>query len=277
MATAKLVTCPKCGANVEAAAASPGSSIECIYCGSTIAIQAPAPPRQQHVPQIHIVVAPGASAPRPSSSAGVIISAVVLVVIAGAGVAAWSVMRAASGVANSGLPTAPFSSKTELPATCPLNGRIEIEDKDVTLKETAIHGNVNCKIFIRRSKITAPRVIEGGTNAEITIEDSTLEGEDVAIEAGMNAKLKVSGKSVIKAEGTAIRTTMNADIRLDGSRVEADDVAIEGGMNPKIDARGSKIIGKTALELSTNANVTTKDTQIVGAKNLGMNGKLKER
>ncbi|MBI2393060.1 MAG: hypothetical protein HYV09_25980 [Deltaproteobacteria bacterium] len=276
MATAKLVTCPKCGANVEASAATPGSSIECIYCGSTIAIQAPQPPRQQ-IPQIQIVVAPPSSAPRAASGAGAIIAVVAFVIIAGAGAAAWAALRATRAVPTMGAPKSAFSTQSELPATCPLNGRVQIEDKDVTLKETAIHGNVNCKIFIRRSKIRAPRVIEGGTNAEITIEDSTLVGDDVAIEAGLNAKIKITGKSVIKAEDVAIRASMNADIRLDGARVEAADVAIEGGMNPKIDARNSKIIGKTALELSTNANVTVKDTQLVGAKNLGMNGKLKER
>lgn len=271
MPTAKLINCPKCGASVEAAAAVPGSAIECTYCGSSIAIEAPRPPPQAPPPQIKIVVSPpaigaGHGARAGSAIAGLVITFFVLAVV---GFVTWNSLRAAG--------VAPSLGPTKLPATCSVNGKLTIEDQDVKLTDTAITASVNCKIFVRRSKITAPRVIEAGPNAEITIEDSTLVAESIAIDASSNAKVKITGKSVIKAEDTAIKAGTNAEVRLDGTEVESDDVAIEGSINARLDARNAKIKGKTALNFTMNGDVTLRDTELEGAKKLGMNTKLKEK
>ncbi len=278
MATAKLINCPKCGASVEAASAVPGSAIECTYCGSSIAIQAPAPPPPQPIPQIHVVVAaPGANV-RPGHAGGAVAVSLVagIVVALIGGVVAFTTLRGA-GVAPKVPGVSALAGPTKPPVTCPVNGTVTIEDQDVELDETAIKASVNCKIFVRRSKIRAPSVIEAGTNAELVIEDSTLIAEQVAIDTGPNAKVKITGKSVIKSEETAIKANMNSELRLDGAEIESDDVAIEGSVNVRVDARGSKITGKTALSFSMNADVTLRDTTLKGEKKLGMNGKLKEK
>ncbi|MGZ3419550.1 MAG: hypothetical protein ACXWUG_19385 [Polyangiales bacterium] len=271
MATAKVINCPTCGAAVDGAHAVAGTPFECTFCGSAIVIERDRPPPRQ-TPQIQIVVASpsvggGGGVPVGASPMfGLLITAFVLIV---AGAVTWNVLRA-TGVA-------PTIGKTTLPATCPVNGTITIEDQEVKVADTAIKANVNCKIFVRRSKITAHTVIEGGTNAEITIEDSTLTAETIAIDAGTNAKIKITGKSVIKAEETAIKAGMNGVVRLDGTRVESDDTAIDGSVNAKLEARGCKIIGKTALQFSMNGDVSLRDTTVQGDKKLGMNGKIKEK
>lgn len=272
MATAKLVVCPKCGANVDSAAAVPGRPFECMYCGSAIAIDAPPPPRQ--TPQIQIIVAgPGQSSgpSKPSSGAPAIVSVIIAVFVLGIiGAVTFSSLRAA-GVAT------PTLGPTKLPATCGLNGSLRIEDQTVTLKDTAIHANLNCKISIVRSKITAPKIIEANTNAEITIEDSTLIAEEEVIDGNANVKIKISGKSLLQSEGTAIKTNMNGEIRMEGGEIRAEDTAISANVNGKLDARNAKIVGKTALAFSMNGQATLRDTEVKGAKEMGMNGKIKEK
>ncbi len=274
---ARLINCPKCGATIDAAAAEAGTPIECTFCGSSIAFDAPRP--HQPTPQIQIFVTPpGPSgyAPRRSNGSAVIglIAGVLVLVIGGA--VAFSALHTA-GVAPKIAPTLGLG-KTKLPAECPINGTITIEDQDVKVEDTAIKASINCKIIVRHSTIRAHTVIEAGTNAEITIDDSTLIAEGTAIDAGPNAKLKITGKSVIKAEDTAIKASTNGEIRLDGAQIESEDTAIDGSINAHLNARGSKITGKTAaLNFSMNADVSLYDTTITGAKNLGMNGKLKEK
>ena len=276
MATAKLINCPKCGASIDAAVAVPGGAVECTYCGSSIAIQAPTPPQQQS-PQVQIVVGrPGATTHTASQgiavALGIVTSIFVSVFVA---VVVFTAVR--SSKANLTPTVKAVAGPVKLPATCPLNGTITVEDQDVRLDDTAITGSINCKIFVRRSKIQAPNGIKAGMNAEVTIEDSTILAERIAIEAGPNLKLRVHGKSVIASEETGITASTNADIRLDGAEVRADEVAIDGSINIRIDARNSKIEGKTALNLATNGDVTLRNSTLKGEKNLGLNGKLKEK
>lgn len=270
MATAKLVVCPRCGASVDSAVAVPGRPFECTYCGSAIAIDAPPPPRQ--TPQIQIVVAgPGQSSTPSAPSGGTPIVGVLIAVFVMAivGAVTWSSLRAAG--------VAPTFGPTKLPATCPVNGTLKIEDQTVTLKDTAIQASLNCKVFIVRSKITAPKIIQANANAEITIEDSTLIAEDEVIDGNANVKIKISGKSLLQSEGTAIKTNMNGEIRMEGGEIRAEDTAISSNVNGKLDARNAKIVGKTALAFSMNGQATLRDTEVKGAKEMGMNGKIKEK
>lgn len=276
---AKLVVCPNCGANVDAASAPPSATfMQCTYCESTIQLDRPPPPRQQQqIPQIQIVInGPGdasgyaRSAAKAGGGAAIASLAIGLFVLVLGGAIAWSAMRSAG--------IGPSFGPTRLPANCSINGTIRVEDQTLVLKETAIKANMNCKIFITRSKITAPKIIDGNANVEVTIEDSTLIAEDTAIELNANGKVKMTGKSLISAEDVAIKTNMNGEIRMEGGEIKSEETAISSNVNGKLDAKGGKITGgKTALSFSMNGSATLRDTEVKGAKDMGMNGKIKEK
>src|SRR5262249_18367833 len=81
---------------------------------------------------------------------------------------------------------------TSFPAECGVNDELEIVGKTFNGTGTLISGETNCKITIRDSRLTGDVVVKTTGNATITIQNSTLEGRDAALELGTNDKVRIS-------------------------------------------------------------------------------------
>jgi hypothetical protein len=70
---------------------------------------------------------------------------------------------------------------------CDGNDSLTLSGVQATLSTTAIVASGNCKLTLEQMNITAPVVIEAGSNAKVSIKQSTLTGTTTSIDASGNS------------------------------------------------------------------------------------------
>ncbi len=179
----------------------------------------------------------------------------------------------------SGQYTARYGS---FPMEVPMNGTVEISDRTATGTDTMITVGVNGKVTLRRCHLKGPLVVKGSVNTEVTIIDSTLEGQKGIIEGDtnlvvsiqnstitsaseivdgqVNAKIDVSKSSALHSDAVAFPLETNAEIAIDHSTVEGKLGAIELALNGHVRARRTTGAGTAG---------TLRSAVLVGPKALG--------
>ncbi len=258
--------CPTCGAPLPVRKGL--SDVTCTYCGNSIHIEWAKKAPTQADPRTLYVSPQG-------NTAAIFIAATAAVGVMVTGIAVFAI--------NSASPQAKFEqvvaavpkiggqSRVEsFPVTCGLNQTLEIVDQTYEGKGPLIVGAINCKIKIKNSKLKSDVVVAAKNLTEITVEGSTLEGTETAIEMEMNAKLFAKGKSTIKGKEAAIDSGSNCTVELTDSTVEGDEVGIRAGLNFKLKAHNATIKGReAAITGDTNLTVEMRDSTI-SANTIGL-------
>jgi hypothetical protein len=163
-----------------------------------------------------------------------------------------------------------------MPTTCNMNETLEIENQTFSGSGTLIEAGLNCKLKIKNSKLSGDIVVDSKGNLDLTVENSTLEGKDVALKLDFNAKVNLTKGSVLKSPELAVAGATNTEIRLDGSSIEAGSHGVELGVNGKVwlsrkskaTSDGSTIHGETNLEVTVDdSEIDSKDVAIAGNLN----------
>ena len=279
----ELVRCPGCGAPLKAP---PDSTVHhlvtCSFCNAQVEVEpdhGPAHPSAQYgSPQPFGAPSPyGPTAPFAPRTPqrlrfnpiGIILPVVFL------GVFAVPALIAGSHGGLGGL-IRKFQSDP-FPITCALNETIELDGKTSTRTDTLIDASQNCKIKISNCKLKGATIIRAQHNAEISIDKSNLESTGDGIETGFNAKIQLDNASVIKAAGTGIHAGANGNVQVrSASRIESQGVAVHIDANPVLTVQNSTLQGKVAFDLDVNAKVRLVNSKVIGARKMGINGRVEE-
>jgi hypothetical protein len=165
------------------------------------------------------------------------------------------------------------------PVTVDPNGSLEISDRDATSTDTMITVGVNGKLTLRRCHLKGPQIVKGGTNAQITVIDSTLEGSKGIVEGEINVTLTVQNSTLISGE-EIVDAPLNAKVSISkGSKVQSASVAFPLENNAEVTVDQSEVDGKLGVfELRNGGHVKLVDSAVVKsdgtAIDLAHNGRL---
>ncbi len=305
-----LVECHKCGAPLDVQASS--NRVKCRYCGvttelertKTIAVQTPAgwqPPPVWTPPRAPQGPPPVALRYRRTGTGSPIVAAVISVVaLAGVG---------SSVLATTGGVDIPFFSKGDRwdgtsTLVCALNETLVVDGKDANVAFGPVidAAGPNCRLTIRNCHLHGAIGVQGGVNAEITIENSTIDATDRGVAGDMNMTVHVRGQSRITAALHGIAGGTNAHIDIDGpstiSAVQGDGVrgdtnlellahattieggtaGVAGGLNPHVHILQATVRGRqAAFNFAQNAEVDLTGATVEGERQLGRNARISER
>ncbi len=117
------------------------------------------------------------------------------------------------------------------------------------------------------AKLAAKEVaLDGGTNLELTMDGSTIEGGEIGLVGGTNAKLELRGKSEISGREFAAKLSGNADVQLRNSTLKSAGTALCGAYNAEVEARGATIHGGDALAFARKPRKLQLDDSAVNGK-----------
>jgi hypothetical protein len=280
---ALVTNCPGCGAQVDASPRQAAYVYTCRFCQTRTPISPlSAPPAP--------VRAVTARAVRTGARAvGCFITLTALVPVAlGIGISVYPLL--------SKYVSARFG---DFPIAVPPNDSVEIADRTATGTDTLVTVGVNGKVTLRRCHLKGPLIVKAGTNAEVTIVDSTLEGQTGVIEgeinvvvnvqgstitsgeeildAPVNAKVYVSKESKLAAAGVAFPLEANGEVSIDHSTVEGKIGGVEIKANGHVKMTGGAVLRSDgpAIDLPmnghlalTSSRVESKTTAIHAGSNL---------
>jgi hypothetical protein len=270
---ARLVSknCPTCGAPLPFAP--DAKQVVCQYCGNLIQIEWTRHVPQPQGPSMTLYVKP----PTPSYVIWIIVLTTVIPTVLGIIISIVGVVGSVSATRTTVLfpgsqlnlrqltgGTDPSATVQNFPVTCGMNQEIQIVGKVYKGTGTLITGGINCKILIKDSQLTSDIIVEGKNLVDVTIENSTLTGNEVAIKYEMNSKVRITKNSVVRGKEAAILGGLNAEISIADSRVEAEESAIRCDSNPKMETKNATITGK---EYGVRSGVNLKLTMTGGAIN----------
>lgn len=239
MADASLKECPSCGAPLPVGP--DVTSVKCEYCGTTVQVErkkTPRAPDPMRAPTVYV--------PRGLPKAAVWALVATGILPFGA-----SVVALAGGTILGAVSSATIS----FPANCGMNEELKIVGKTFSGTGTLVNAGMNCKIRIENSRLTGDVIVDGSLNDEITIVDSTLEANDVAVRLRQNGTLHASGKTTIHGKENALAGGLNTKAVLEDVELRGDSAAITGDLNTEIHASRTKITGKdAAIAFSTNGH-----------------------
>lgn len=256
------VKCTQCGAPLEV----PDDTkvVRCVYCRHSHRLRSE-PPRpskptkqqkQQHQQAVHLVSF------GPSLGCATFIFVAVMI--------AWFVVKArqewmkdspiteplrALGEA-AGLPQAAWDGNK--PFRCDGNDSFTIENVTANLPDhTAMTVGGNCSVRLVNARINAYEGLRVDGNGTVTIEESTIEATQTGIWADGNKRVELFGTRVV-AGGTALRTGGNVDAVVTRGHIEGARLAFELSANASVDVRGSEISGE--IRGGRRGNVTGLET-----------------
>ncbi|HET9959879.1 MAG TPA: hypothetical protein VFQ61_35550 [Polyangiaceae bacterium] len=242
----------------------------CQYCGHVIHVEWNRPvPRPEHTRALTVYVPPASAARVPiffvaGAAAVMAVGGIAfsLLLFRGASDANNDVVGGALENVKRGLASAP-----SFPVHCGLNGSVEIVGQTFSGEGTLIEGEVNCKIRIRDSKLKGDVVVDAKNLVEVTVENSTLEGKQAAIQSRMNSKIRLTKQSQLRAQEAAILAGLNTEISLRDSQISGDEQGIKAEHNVRIEAFSSKISGnETGILGSLNAKISGRDVEVSGGR-----------
>jgi hypothetical protein len=160
---------------------------------------------------------------------------------------------------------------------CEPNQTLVLDGKTAKLTTTVIEARANCQLILRNCRLAGSHAVRGGTNVEIVVENSTLEGSIAAVEADMNVSLRLRDQSRLVGGNSAVRLGHNASVEVHDSALESQATALAAGFNSKLDFRRAKITGQVALDLGANASGTISESTMSGDRQLGPSARIEER
>lgn len=205
------------------------------------------------------------------------------------------------------------------------DGRVEI-----TFEDSSFVGNVfadvahGAEIQIARSVVTVEQLVTRGTSTKLTLWGSTqvrasrviaelganarvdIEGAEVSLESDgegitteNNARMRLSGASIVARGGAAIHTGDSARLELDSvtlvgkleglrvgrsaqiqmrqGSVTAEGAAIRTGRSVRLGLEGTRVEGAVALDFEDHATADLSGATIVGERRTGRHATIRER
>lgn len=255
--------CPSCGAPLPL---TPNArEVPCSYCGNVIHIEwtAKAPPPTQAPYTLYV---------RPPTSTAwiwVVVMSTVLPVLIGLVIAVMSVVsttQTVSRVVNGVAPTV-MEGPVTFPVTCGMNRELKIVGQKFVGSGTLITGEVNCKLTIKDSELTADVIVLAKNVVEVTIENSRLIGREAAIKSEMNTKIRVTKQSFVSGKEAGIHAGVNTELSVADSRIEGDELGVRGDSNLRVEIRQGTIAGKQiGLRSGSNLKLTMVGGSINGTR-----------
>lgn len=119
--------------------------------------------------------------------------------------------------------------------------------------------------FLSSRASSAKTVVKAAEGFELNLENSFLDGNDSAIEAGANARISARSKSIIASKGVALNLGEGSSIELLGSTLRGQKKALEGGSKAVLTAASSEVFG--SVELAGDSQATfSKRTKLTEAR-----------
>jgi hypothetical protein len=245
---------------VEAAPAEQAYVYTCRFCGTHVSIEA-LPKQVDPRAVIATVAAAGSSVGRVIAVATMLPLLIPLFVFAGPAVSGY--WKGHYGA---------------FPMEVPINGSLEIDDREASLDDTMITVGTNGKLTLRRCKLKGAQIITAATNAQVTIIDSTLEGSKGIVSGTVNNVVSIQNSALTSGGEIVEGTNVKVDVSK-GSKLVAATVAFAIDNNGEIAIDQSEVDGKVAgVEIKNNGKVKLTGSAIVKsdgtAVDLGNNGKL---
>jgi hypothetical protein len=293
----QIVSCPSCGARVDAAPGPAAYVHHCRFCGAPITIEP--------LPQAAAPTAPAPIQVLPERAAQEAVAAAQQTGRKLAWVIAISAfVPALIPVFLFVVPMLTKSAATRFgafPITVDANDEVEIDDRDGGAGETLVTLGPNAKLTLRRCNLKGPMIVKAGANAQITIVDSTLVGsqgiidadepnavitiqrskltsdEEIVDEGAVNTKVVVSGQSELKSGAIAFPIEDNGEVTVDHSDVSGKLGVIAIKNNGKVKLVNDALLQSdgVGVELGNNGHLTitssrveTKATGVKAAYNL---------
>lgn len=101
--------------------------------------------------------------------------------------------------------------------TC--DGKLTLDGESISAsKGVAIVATGDCRLTLNKVKIKAKRgiVVEG--NAQITLQDSSIDASEIALSVSGNASVRLLGKSSLKGKKFAVMAEDDANVTLDAEK-----------------------------------------------------------
>jgi hypothetical protein len=276
---ATVTSCPSCGARVDAAPAAETFVYTCRFCSARVPIEPLLPRPAPGIPEVvriaaavrqaQVASAPSATVVKAARGVGcfVIVTTLLPFLIVGAvflGPGLWGYVAGHYG---------------SFPMEVPMNGSLEITDRTETGTDTMVTMGVNGKLTLRRCHLKGPLVVKGGVNAQVTVIDSSLEGQKGVIEGETNLVVVIQNSTITSAE-EIVDSPVNAKISISkDSKLHSDAVAFPLESNAEIAIDHSSLEGRLGgIELRVNGHVKLTDGAVVKsdgpAIELAQNGHL---
>jgi hypothetical protein len=225
--------CPSCGARVDAVQRDEAFVYSCHFCKANIPID-PLVARPQPVVRAEPIQINPKTVAKVGGGVGcfILVTSLLPVVLA----VGFALKPFLSGL---------FSSRFgNFPIDVAMNDDVEIDDRTASSNDTLVTVGINGKLTLRRCKLSGPLIVKAGTNAEITIVDSTLQGTKGVIEGDVNLKVSIQNSTITSGE-EIVDSPVNPTIEVTkGSKLTAAGVAFPMENNPTISIDASLVEGK---------------------------------
>ncbi len=266
-----VLSCPSCGAGVNAAPAAEPYVHTCRFCSARVPIEPLVPRRPPGIPE---TVQSGTAAREAAlARARAANAAATTTKTVARGIGCFVTLMTLLPVVIVGVVFAgPWLSSYvsgrfgTFPISVPMNGSLEIDDRtgDANGAEQLVTVGMNGKLILRRCHLRGPLIVKAGVNAEVTVADSTLEGTKGIIEGDTNLLVHIQNSTITSGE-EIVDAPVNPKIDISrGSKVHSEAVAFPLEVNPEISIDHSTVDGKLgALELKMNGHVKLTDGALV--------------
>lgn len=254
MPTYTSPTCPQCAAPLPELAPD-AHSLVCEYCGTRLQVERPPAPEghtpdfasSELSPALLITIANAQKGARLGAKLVLLpVLLGILVPLLVGGVVLFRHLRASAGPSL----VSSVPALIRLPITCGTNQTLLISGKTYDGPGPVVTAGTLCKVTIRDSTLKSDVVVRADNLADVTLEDSTLIGRSIAVELGTNAKLHVTGKSELQGDQAAIEAGVNAEITQEGGTLRGKEAALHTEVNAKVRLKDVTISAQeTALAL----------------------------
>jgi hypothetical protein len=184
-----------------------------------------------------------------------------------------------------GIFVVPWAMKTyaahygAFPIDVGVNESAEISDRTATSDDTMITVGVNGKLTLRGCNLKGKQIVKAGTNAQITIIDSTLQGATGIVEGTANLVVNIENSTLTSGEEIVDGPSSTKVNISKGSKLTSASIAFPLDNNATVSIDHSEVDGKMGgLELKNNGTVKMLEGAVVKsdgpAIDLAQNGHL---
>lgn len=164
-------------------------------------------------------------------------------------------------IRNSNIKADSFLSAGALP-------KITVDNSQIETQKDSFKLPVNAKMTVSNSSTIKSKksvAINGDSNVDLTVENSTIEGNTNGIKIKDNGDIRVLGNSKITGVNAAIVARQNTDIEIEGGLVESPSCAISVKNNGSLALHGGTVQARIAIKARRNFNLEHGDGLIIGS------------